>query len=90
MNLKPRLLVLYSEVMPYNVICFQNFIEDGGGEIIIISWDETKKLTPYIPPFISGIKYFSYNDYDSEKITGLIDSFKPSVLYVAGRMEKNI
>lgn len=88
MNSTPKLLVLYAEVMPYNVICFQNFVEDGKGEMIVISWDETRKLTPYKPPPSHGITYLSFNNFDHHELIRLIDSFQPSALYVAGRMEK--
>lgn len=88
MNSVPRLLVLYAEVMPYNVICFQHFVEEGKGEMMVISWDETRKLTPYKPPPSDGIIYLSFNDFDQHKLNRLIDSFQPSALYVAGRMEK--
>lgn len=86
----PKLLVLYAEVMPYNVICFQNFVEEGKGEMVVISWDETRKLTPYKPPPFNGITYLSFNDFDYHNLIRLIDTFQPSALYVAGRMEKSI
>lgn len=89
MNLKrPKLLVLYSEVMPYNVVCFRNFVEDTGGEMVVIGWDESKKLTPYRPPEIEGVSYRSLKEYPAPAIIALIDSFAPGALYVAGRMEK--
>jgi glycosyltransferase involved in cell wall biosynthesis len=85
--MKFRLLVLYAEVMPYNVACFEDFTNTTGGSIIVISWGPGKKLTPYVPPYNRAIEYKTTDEFDLEKIILLINSFKPALLYVSGRME---
>jgi glycosyltransferase involved in cell wall biosynthesis len=85
---KLKLLILYAEVMPYNVVCFKDFVETTGGEIVVISWGEDKKLTPYKPPALAGVRHFTINDYNLGKIKSLIGSFQPDALYISGRMEK--
>ena len=84
-----KLLILYAEVMPYNVVCFKNFVQTTNREIKVICWGSDKKLTPYNPPEISNIAYLIKSDFNAGKLKNLINSFKPNVIYVAGRMEQD-
>lgn len=90
MNLKKdKILVLYAEVMPYNVVCFKNFVQTTNGEIRVICWGKEKKLTPYEPPAINNISYYIQYEFKVDKIKKLIDSYQPDIVYVVGRMEQD-
>jgi len=86
---KPKILVLYSEIMPYNVVCFKDFVKTTGGEIKVICWDEKKKLTPYIPIDSEKIIYESHSNYTLDRLKILIDNFRPNAILVSGRMDNN-
>lgn len=85
---KTTLLILYAEIMPYNVICFKDFLQTTNGQIHVICWGNEKKLTPYQPPHINGVTYYDMKDFTRQKIRFFIDDIKPSLVYVSGRMEK--
>lgn len=85
---KPKLLILYAEIMPYNVACFRDFVQTTEGEIVVISWGTGKKLTRYEAPPVAGVKYLLINDFNIEKIKLLIQTFQPDALYISGRMEQ--
>jgi glycosyltransferase involved in cell wall biosynthesis len=86
-NKKDRLIVLWAEVMPYNVACFRDFVSSGG-EIDVYSWGESKKLTPYDPPLIEGVRYFAESDFSASEIIRKLHTSKPDLVVIVGRMEK--
>lgn len=81
-------MVLYSEVMPYNVVCFKEFVETYNAQMIVVCWGNKKKLTPYIPPEVKGIEYLEESQFSTISLKKLINHFKPLLIYVAGRMEQ--
>jgi glycosyltransferase involved in cell wall biosynthesis len=85
MKEKRRLLVLYSELMPYNLSVFQSLIgahEDV--EIDVVCWNKKKKLTPFLAVEFGGLKI---TDIDELDLNYLNNQFYRCV-YVAGRMER--
>lgn len=85
-----NILVLYAEVMPYNIICFKSLLSVGVNiKIHVVCWGVNKKLTPYKVPEILGVSYYLKNDCNAEKLDEFINTLEPCCLYVAGRMEKD-
>lgn len=83
------LLILYAEVMPYNVICFEDFVRQTQGQVHVVHWSKLKKLTPYTPPNDNkNIIYYPIDAFDLNKLKALVVHIKPSALYIVGRMEK--
>ncbi|MEE6186756.1 hypothetical protein [Niabella digestorum] len=80
-----KILFLYAELNPYNIPVLKELVRNDFS-IYIIHWDH-KKLTPYIPPILEGVKYFKRSKYDGEKILSLIEQVKPSVICTSGWMD---
>jgi glycosyltransferase involved in cell wall biosynthesis len=84
-----KILILYCEVMPYNVAAFDSLINlNIDVEIDVISWGSDKKLTPYKPKPMERVNYFQEADYDFKalKILFLLNRYK--LVYVCNRREK--
>lgn len=89
MGIKKSIVILYAEVMPYNVVCFRSLIQLREVDLHVVCWGRDKKLTPYQPPAMEGLYYYDKNQYNTDKIIKLIDSVQPQCLYVSGRMESD-
>ena len=64
-----RILVLYCEVMPYNVVAYKSLLKlNENVEIDVISWGEDKKLTPYKPEVLDRVNYFDEKDFNFEML----------------------
>lgn len=82
-----RILFLYSEMMPYMEATIRSLVEDFGDEVIVVSWDK-RKLTPNKANYPASVKSIARSKTDSQKIKAIIESFKPKLIYVSGRMDK--
>lgn len=80
-----KILVLYTELMPYNIPVL-NVLVEKGFDLHIIKWVKGK-LTSYVEPEIAGITYYNRSDYKTVDIFNLAEQLRPSVIYIAGWMD---
>ncbi len=84
-----RILYLYCEVMPYNVIAMEALLELNSELIIdVISWGDNKKLTPYCPPKNKRINYYSEFNFTYSQLLEFYLKSSYSLIYVCNRREK--
>ncbi len=84
-----RILVLYCEVMPYNVVSYKSLLKlNENVEIDVISWGVDKKLTPYKPEILDRVNYFDEKDFNFEMLKELYILNKYKLVYVCNRREK--
>lgn len=84
-----RILILYCEVMPYNVVAYKALVNSRDDvELDVISWGADKKLTPYAPPFIERVNYYTETDFDLAKLVDLFNKYRYPVIYICNRREK--
>lgn len=84
-NKRLKLLILYSEVMPYVVSIWEILIREYNTEVVLVQWD-TKKLTPYSLDD-SAVKSFDRSRTPLGEMKKIYQKFNPDVLYVSGRMD---
>ena len=82
-----KLLILYSEVMPYNFVCFKALIKNFGIEIHLIQWKKNK-LTPYEIDEAYGIFVYKREDMSDLELITLAKKISPDLIYVSGWMDK--
>ena len=82
-----NILYLYSELGPYNIPVLRLLVEKYNVTVHVVSWD-VKKLKPYSPPEIEGIKYYNRSNFSSLGILELCKSIDPDIVYVSGWMDK--
>ena len=84
-----KILILYCEIMPYNVIAFESLIKiNTDVEIDVISWGTDKKLTPYKPKNLERVNYYVEKDYVFKDLKELYLKNKYKLVYVCNRREK--
>lgn len=84
-----NILVLYAEVMPYNVVAFEAFIrEHENFNLHVVCWGESKKITSYQEPANQNIKYYKEENLNLKELHSLYNDIKPELVLVSGRMEK--
>lgn len=84
-----NILVLYAEVMPYNVVAFEAFINAHKNfNLHVVSWGESKKVTSYQEPKHLNITYYKEENFNLKELHCLYNDLKPELVLVSGRMEK--
>lgn len=84
-----KILILYCEIMPYNVIAFDSLLKINiEVEIDVISWGIDKKLTPYEPPKHERIKYFDEKVFSFNDLKLLYKKNDYKLIYICNRREK--
>lgn len=84
-----NLIVLYAEVMPYNVVAFEAFVDKHEDyNLHVFCWDENKKLTPYKQPLHKSIFYYNELEFDYFQLKNKIEELNPKLILISGRMEK--
>ena len=84
-----NLIVLYAEVMPYNVVAFEAFVDKYEDyNLHVFCWDENKKLTPYKQPLHKSIFYYNELEFDYFQLKNKIEELNPKLILISGRMEK--
>lgn len=84
-----RILILYCEIMPYNVIAFESLLKiNNKVEIDVISWGKRKKLTPYEPQKLERVNFYDEKDYEFIDLKKLYLQNKYKLVYVCNRREK--
>lgn len=80
------ILVLYTEVMPYNVIIFRTLVEKGC-RVHVVLWDNNK-LTPYYPPMEKGITYYNRSSFwSADHLYTFVKKIGPDLVWTAGWMD---
>ncbi|MES2654753.1 MAG: glycosyltransferase family 4 protein [Bacteroidota bacterium] len=83
-----KLLVLYAELMPYNMACFKSLVNNWEATIHVVRWDK-KVLTPYQPENIDGVTYYNRSAFSLEQIKSLYNTIQPDAIFVSGWMDKD-
>lgn len=77
------ILVLYTEVMPYNVIVYRALVEKGC-RVHVVLWDNNK-LTPYYPPMEEGITYYNRSSFwSADHLYTFIKKINPDLVWTSG------
>lgn len=77
------IVILYTELMPYNVIVIKALVERGC-RVHVVLWDLNKK-TPYLPPQLEGVTYYNRSSFwDPDHLFRLVKRLEPDLLWTAG------
>ncbi len=80
------ILILYSALMPYNIIVVKELLQKGCN-VHIVRW--TKCQTPYVPPELTGVIYYDRSQFpDASSLLKLVREIKPDLIMVAGWIDK--
>ncbi len=83
-----NIVYLYSEVMPYAISVMRALVQEFGIEIDCISWDNSRKKTPFVPANEKGITFHKRSEFNKETIIKFIEDRNPPFIYLSGRMDK--
>ena len=84
-----KIIYLYAELMPYQVIVFKELIKTYSAEIIAVHWDK-KKLTPYELPITDGVIYKPKSFFKSKKeLLNFVRLESPDIIYCSGWMDND-
>jgi glycosyltransferase involved in cell wall biosynthesis len=79
-----KILYLYTEIMGYQIPVFEELINVYGADLFVIHWDR-QKLTPYIPPDIDHLHFYSRSTFGNHKsILEFCLSIQPDLVYISG------
>ena len=81
-----KILYLYAEVMGYTVSTLDQLVQNGA-EIHVVSYDDGK-LTPYLIPELSNVKFYQRSEYSYEKLITLASRVNPEIVVVSGWEDK--
>ncbi len=73
--------------MPYAIAVMRALVKDHGMLVDCIYWD-TNKRTPFVPANENGITFHPRSAFGKGSILQFIDARSPSIIYVAGRMDR--
>lgn len=77
------ILVLYTELMPYNVIVLKALVENGC-RVHVVLWDENKK-TSYYPPIEKGITYYNRSTFwNADHLYTFVKKIHPDLIWTSG------
>lgn len=82
-----KILILYSEVMPYTVALVNQLITDYKCEILLIHWDH-RKLTPYQFQ-LENVKVYGKSQLTYSDLHSLINEYNPTLIFASGVMDKD-
>lgn len=86
--MKDRLLILYSEFMPYNLIAIQKLQEIINQEIHVVNWDNNKISNYSIKQENYGIIFHNRSSFSKEKLLEFAQNLNPRAVFVSGWMDK--
>ncbi|MFN8437267.1 MAG: glycosyltransferase [Cytophagales bacterium] len=81
------ILVLYSEVMGYNLPCFRELVKNGF-IVHCVYWDH-KKNTPFLHDNEEGIFFYPRSYYDKISLLNFSKEISPALILVSGWMDKD-
>lgn len=77
------ILILYTELMPYNVAVIRALIKNGS--CVHVVWQDTDKKTPYYPPAEVGVTYYKHSSFkNADHLYTLIKNLNPCLIWTAG------
>lgn len=82
-----NILVLYSEVMGYNLGCFRE-LALRSYHVHCVRWDKNKK-TPYVPVDEQGITFYLRSENKQTDLLKIAQNIKPELIFVSGWMDKD-
>lgn len=85
--MKANVLFLYSEVMPYTVASLDQLVEYIDGGVHLVFWNKGK--TPYKPKLLHKVQMYERQHTDRKKLIEILDSTKPSLVYISGWMDRD-
>ncbi|MBU3659556.1 MAG: glycosyltransferase family 4 protein [Flavobacteriales bacterium] len=84
------ILILYAEIMPYNVVTFNTLLEKYSEyELHVVSWGKDKKLTKYQQPPHDKINYYDKSHLNYSQLVVLYRTVNPRLILISGRMEQD-
>lgn len=77
------ILILYTELMPYNVIVIKELVRRGCCVHVVLR-DENKQ-TPYFPPQVESVTYYNRSTFwNSDHLFRLVKKLDPELVWTAG------
>lgn len=77
------ILILYTELMPYNVVVIKELVKKGCRVHVVLQ--DTNKQTPYLPPLLDGVTYYNRSTFwDPDHLYRLVKKFNPDLVWTAG------
>jgi glycosyltransferase involved in cell wall biosynthesis len=84
-----NIVILYAEVMPYNVVAFEALVRQYSNyNLHVFCWNTSKKLTNYQQPNHQKINYYEEAHYTAKELLNKVKDLEPKLLLVSGRMEQ--
>ncbi|WP_455637974.1 glycosyltransferase family 4 protein [Parabacteroides sp.] len=77
------ILILYTELMPYNVIVIKELVKKGCRVHVVLQ--DTNKKTPYLPPLFDGVTYYNRSEFrTSDHLFRFVKKVNPDLVWTAG------
>lgn len=77
------ILILYTELMPYNVVVIKELVKKGCCVHVVLQ--DTNKQTPYLPPLLDGVTYYNRSIFrDPDHLFRLVKRLGPDLVWTAG------
>lgn len=77
------ILILYTELMPYNVIVIKALVNKGCRVHVVLQ--DTNKKTPYFPPLLEGVTYYNRSTFEGpDHLFRLVKKLNPDLVWTAG------
>ncbi len=87
---RPTVLILYSELMGYTIACLRYLVEHHEIDLHVISWDQSKKISPYQAPSITSFVNKPKSDFASwHDIYQYAMTIAPTTIFVSGWIDKD-
>lgn len=80
------ILILYTELMPYNICVVEEFCSRGYTVHIVRKTE--KCLTPYMPPFIPNVTMYDRSSFTYSTLLMKVYEIQPDIIWVAGWIDK--
>lgn len=78
-----KILILYTELMPYNIAVIKELIKKECCVHVVLQ--DTNKKTPYLPPLLEGATYYNRSTFwDRDHLFRLVRKLKPDLVWTAG------
>ena len=79
---KPKLLILYAEVMGYTLSTLE-FLENSGVDLYVVHWDN-KKISSYQIKTNKKIKFLNYSSFSIRGLIKFIKELNPDLTVISG------
>lgn len=81
-----KLLILYSEAMPYTISMIENYLKTPENQVCLVSWDSNLLTKFTFKP--NRFLYYKRSEVNAKYFDEIIVNFNPSIILVSGRMDK--